>query len=466
MRTTDDTLTVRDGCLWFEDCRVEQLADQYGTPLFVLSEAKIRANARTYLTALARHWIGAEVNVLPSIKANYLLAVRRILSEEGLGCDTFGPGELWAAKQCGVTPSLVSVNGSVKSRELIRDAIEYGARITLDSAAEVPLVREEARKLGRRARVRVRIRPDYSALNEASDFDEDGATVYELATRYKPGVPTAELLALGPELLSAPELELTGLMGHIGRHRSDAEFWRKAIGAIVHLIGIVSREWGWTPKEVDIGGGFATTRDPTARLHERHAGRPPAPPIAEYCEMVAQATADALRAEAIDPAGITLEIEPGRSMFADTGLHLTRVRNVKREHTGELLRTWVETDTTEMFLTDGVMEHNRFTPIVCRAPDNPAVQTADMVGMSCQFDIIVPDAPLPEVAAGDVLALPDAGAYLEGSATNFNALPRPATVLVNGDRSEIIKRAETVADVFARDVVPARLIHPSPLVRA
>ena len=119
--------------------------------------------------------------------------------------------------------------------------------------------------------------------------------------------------------------------------------------------------------------------------------------------------------------------------------------------------TWIETDTSETFLPDVNLERNRWTVCVAGRANGPATIVADVVGISCGFDVIVPAAELPEVRAGEVLAFIDTGAYQDANATNFNALPRPATVLVTGDQAELVKRAETVEDVFARDRIPPRL---------
>jgi diaminopimelate decarboxylase len=158
----------------------------------------------------------------------------------------------------------------------------------------------------------------------------------------------------------------------------------------------------------------------------------------------------------MDPQGKVLEVEPGRSLFADVGIHLATVRNLKTQ-TSPIRWSWVETDTTEMFLLDSIVEHSRWTTIVAGKADAPETQTADLVGISCGFDVLVHQASLPTVETGDVLAFLDTGAYQEACANNFNALPRPATILVHGREAEVIKRAETVEDVFRRDVVPRRL---------
>jgi diaminopimelate decarboxylase len=199
-------------------------------------------------------------------------------------------------------------------------------------------------------------------------------------------------------------------------------------------------------------------RDPTGRLIGRIADehRETAPPVADYADAIARPLAARLRSHGIEPDGIALEVEPGRGMFADAGIHLTTVHNVKHE-AEPLPWTWVETDTSEMFLLDSLVEHNLWQCVAATRMDDPAVGPVDVVGRSCGFDLIVPDANLPAVADGDLLAFLDTGAYQDASATNFNAMPRPASVLVRDDSVTLIKRAETVEDVFGRDVVPDRL---------
>ena len=154
--------------------------------------------------------------------------------------------------------------------------------------------------------------------------------------------------------------------------------------------------------------------------------------------------------------GKTLEVEPGRSLYADAGIHLATVRNVKRE-ADRVPPRWVETDTTEMFLPDLLIEHNRWITLLATRADSSPAEPVDVVGMSCGFDMLGRDVLLPEVKPGDVIAFLDTGAYQDASSSNFNALPRPATVLVCDDTAEVVKRAETVADVFRRDIVPERL---------
>jgi diaminopimelate decarboxylase len=350
------------------------------------------------------------------------------------------------------------VNGSAKSPELLERAIAARARVTLDSVREIELVREIARRLDLRATVRFRMRPDYAELTQPSEFVEEGVPIRAFAQAYKPGIPTADLLEAGPAALAAPELDVSGVHVHLGRHHHATEVWRGMVRGFASCLAELSSAWGgWAPREIDLGGGFASPRDPTGRALQRGAGRPDrGPGIEDYAEALTSTLREELASHGIDARGIVLEVEPGRAISADAGIHLATVVNVKRE-AGREPERWVELDTTEAFLADVNIEHDRFVTLVANRAGVPAAESVDVVGMSCGFDVLGTSVSLPEVGPGDVLAFLDTGAYQDATSSNFNALPRPATVLVCEDAAEVVKRAETIEDVFRRDVVPARL---------
>jgi diaminopimelate decarboxylase len=450
----DECLSIADGRLQIEGCDAAALAERFGTPLSVISEDHLRRNARRFTRALQAAWPEGPARALPSIKANYTLALRCALTQEGLGCDVFGPAELHAALAGGVPPQLISVNGTGKTRALLEQAVTAGARVTLDSLRELDLVRAVARDLGRRAQVRFRMRPRYLELQQRSDFSQ--VSVYETAQEYKPGIPTEELIAAGRDAVSAPELEVLGLMSHLGRHRNDLATWRAYAASAGETVAELVAAWdGWQPAELDLGGGYAAPRDPNIWVH----GGDIAKPLAPAAEDVVEALAAGLRAGIagrVPLAGVTLEIEPGRALHADTGVHLTRVVNLKQQRE-PLTWRWVETDTTEMFLLDLLVEHCQFPVVAASRMDEPAAGPVDVVGCSCGFDVLARQVRLPAVELADTLAFLDTGAYEDGCAANFNALPRPAIVLVTGTEAEVVRRAETIEDVFARDFVPERL---------
>jgi diaminopimelate decarboxylase len=255
-------------------------------------------------------------------------------------------------------------------------------------------------------------------------------------------------------------------------------------------VGELSRAWGgWRPRELDIGGGMPSPRDPhneemarseflltaagypfmvgARRLGEEsyhrmmgrlvpaltgHKVRREPPTVEEYAATICSTLRRELTQEGVDLAGMRLQLEPGRSLYGDTGIHLTRVKKVKRQ-SEPIPYAWVLLDTTYFFLAGGVLEHNRHPFVVADDVDGEPSLAADLVGHSCFADQIVLGAHLPEVEEGDVVALLETGAYQESSASNFNALPRPASVLVSGTDARVVKRAETVNDVYARDVV-------------
>ncbi len=456
-RKLDDCLSVRDGALQIEECAAEELAHRFGTPLYVVSEDQLRRNARRFLDAFDGRWPGAFL-LLPSIKANSALALRRILTEAGTGCDVFGPNELEAALRTGTEPGTISLNGAMKDEALLERAIESGVRITLDSRAELERSAAVAARLGRRAQVRFRCRPELAGMDGPSEMSPDGLSIRDAVQRYKAGIPSEDLFAIPEAQVRDPNLDVSGLMLHLGRHSADPALWSAGIEALAGILERLRGAWGgWIPRELDLGGGFPAPRDPFGRrLPQRREAPPRSPGIDEYAATICSALAASLDRLAIAAEGIQLEIEPGRALYADAGIHLATVGNVKRQ-TEPMPLTWVETDSSDAYLADVNLEFNRWTCLAVADAAAPATIVADVTGRTCALDVIVADAELPPVEVGDVLAFLDTGAYQDASASNFNALPRPGTALVCGDLAELIRRHETIEDVFGRDLIPERL---------
>lgn len=443
-----------------ESVAAAELAKRFGTPLFVTSEKQLRANVGEWREAMAKAWSHGPTRVLVSLKANPSVALRRILTEEGAGCDVFGAAEFQIALDAGVPPGLISVNGSTKSRDLIVRAIAAGARLTVDSVQELATAAEVARSAGVRPHVRVRLRPDLTDVATTSEFTTAEA-LGAVADAYKPGIPIDELLEALPALDLAG-VDLAGVHAHLGRHTASTEPFRLHARRLAGLIVRLSEALGgWTPREVDVGGGYSFAGDPTGL-----ALRPPpdeTPTPARYAAAIVEGLVEGLRHGGIGVDGIALEVEPGRAVYGSAGLHLATVLNVKRQ-TVPVPRTWVACDSSEVFLSDTMWEHSRWQP-VCVEPVSGDPEEVDVTGISCGFDTITPGAILPSgIAEGDVIAFLATGAYEEALAGNFNAIARPASVLVNGGDAELIRRRETLHDVTRRERVPARLRGPRPTV--
>ncbi|MCB0871374.1 MAG: VOC family protein [Solirubrobacterales bacterium] len=451
----DEMLSVREGSLFVEGCRADDLAARFGTPLHVVSEDQLKRNADRFESAFGGRWPGPLL-LLPSIKANGSLALRRILTLAGAGCDVFGPGEFEAALRTGTPPELISLNGPMKTQGLLERAIRLGARITLDDIGELEIAAAASSAVDRRAKVRLRIRPELSGQRSVSEMSPAGDSIHEAFKRYKAGIPTEDILAL--ESID-PGLELCGLHFHIGRHSADPEVWVEAVADLIGIIEALRERFeGFSPTELDIGGGFPVPRDPFGRLlpQRREAAEDPAPGPAEFAAAICPALEKGLASIGVDPASVRLELEPGRSIYGDAGIHLASVGNVKRQ-SGTSPMTWVETDSSDAYLPDVNLEFNRWLCLAVDQPLAPPTIKADVTGRTCALDVIVPDAELPEVEAGDLLAFLDTGAYQDAGSHNFNSLPRPGTVLVSGTGAEMIRRHETIEDVFSRDIIPGRL---------
>ena len=450
-------LSVRDGRLYVEELACVELAARFGTPLYVMSETRLRSNVRRLGAALAAGWPFGEARLLPSIKANPTLATRAVLTSEGVGCDTFGETELEAALRAGVPPALISVNGASKSAALIGRAVAAGARVTLDSGRELPVAEKAAADAGTSARVRIRLRPRLDGVEAPSDFASDGTSIREVFQSYKAGVPIDDAVALGRAALESRHVELVGVHAHLARQTADVSLWRAQIGSFADLLAELSASWGgWLPAEIDVGGGWPFPMDPVGRRPVQARARPRPADAAEYARAVAESLAGALRDRGLAREGMLLEAEPGRAVYADAGLHLATVTNVKKQRDPDR-RCWVETDTSEVFMLDTTLESALFPVVSATRADAEPALLADVTGISCNFDVIAPAVAVPEVAPGEVIAFLQTGAYQEAAAANFNGLPRPATVLVCGATAEVVKRRETIEDVLGRDIVPERL---------
>jgi diaminopimelate decarboxylase len=244
---------------------------------------------------------------------------------------------------------------------------------------------------------------------------------------------------------------------HLARQTADVSLWRAQIGSFADLLAEMSASWGgWLPAEIDVGGGWPSRLDPVGRRAAQARTRPLPADAADYARAVAESLAGALRDRGLAREGMLLEAEPGRAVYADAGLHLATVTNVKKQRDPGP-RCWVETDTSEVFMLDTTLENALFPVVSATRADAEPTVLADVTGISCNFDVIAPAVRVPDLAPGEVIAFLETGAYQEASAANFNGLPRPATVLVCGATAEVVKRRETMEDVLGRDIVPQRL---------
>lgn len=436
------------GVLTIGGIAADHLVSEFGSPLFVISEDTVRQNFRNVRRAFSERW-PASVNVMYAIKANNNLAVRAIISEEGGGGDCFGAGELYATFQGGADPALIAMNGSLKTPEEIDEAVRRGVTINIDAESEINLIRDAAHKHGVRAKVMIRLK----VLNEyfqnvGSDYmgvpDEVGIFSRIREMKFGFGLETAATLTR--RLADISEVDHVGFHYHVGRYslRKDviAELYAGFAKAVVKL----HEETGFWPRIIDIGGGIPRQRDPESRtLSLNQIG------INDYADIVCKALLGTL-AETGMPTP-SLWLEPGRYIIGNASVLLTTIGTVKRD----IERVWMNVDASTNLLMRIDTSGSRYHILPATGMNRSFDEDALIVGATCIPSVFSPNQHVPNLEPGDVFAVLDTGMYSETTSTQFNGIPRPATVLVKDGNAELIKARETVEDVFRLHQIPSRL---------
>lgn len=431
-----------DGVLSVAGLDVVALAEQVGTPAYVLDEEDFRTRARAFLDEFAAAFDEgrglAGLDVYYAGKAFLCRQVARWVADEGLSLDVCSGGELAVAMAVGFPPERIGMHGNNKSLAEIETALEYGVgRIVLDSYDEIERVAEVARRLGVPARVMVRVTVGVEAHTHEyiATAHEDQKFGFSLA-----GGHAAKAVAA---VLAHDQLDFLGLHSHIGSQIFDTAGFEVAARRVMGLHAQISRDHDITPPEVDLGGGFgiAYTSEHTP-LSATSLGEQMAVIVRRECEL--------------DGVPVPrLSIEPGRAIVGPSTFTLYEVGTVKDvELDRGLKRAYVS--------VDGGMSDNVRTALynadysatlASRRSDAPPMLSR-IVGKHCESgDIVVMDEYLPgDIRPGDLVAVPGTGAYCRSLSSQYNHVPRPPVVAVRDGVARVIVRRETVDDLLALDV--------------
>ncbi len=401
-----ESIHYRDGTLCCDDVPLDAIADAVGTPVYVYSAARIRANAARLQAAFAP--LGAAVHY--SLKANANLAIIRLLAALGLGMDAVSAGEIHRALRAGVAAERIVFAGVGKTPAELAYALEAGVGwINVESQAELHLLDRLAAQRGARPRVALRLNPGVSAR-----------THHHIATGHagaKFGIATSTVAAILAQRGATPHVRIEGLHVHIGSQLGSVDETLTAVREAQTLA-----EPYPDLRTLNIGGGF-----PVA-YQDGDEYPPP------------EAFAEALRPYL---AGWQVKLEPGRSIVADAGLLLVSVLYVK--HQGGSRFVIVDGSMTELIRPALYSAQHPIAPL--RAA--PATESAIVAGPVCESaDILHRDAMLPALSAGDRLAILVAGAYGMSMASNYNQRVRPPEVLVEGASWRVVRRRETWDDLL------------------
>jgi diaminopimelate decarboxylase len=411
-----ETATVMGGELTVGGLEASTLAEEFGTPLVVFCERTMLDQAREYRAA------APDARVLYSLKAFQNLALLRLFAAEGLGADVSTLGELTFALRAGIPPERIVVHGNNKSDEELAAAAEAGAGlVVLDALDEV----DRAASAGVQ-RVLVRATPGIDAeTHDAIKTAHHGS---------KFGLPPEQALE-AIDRGRAAGLDVAGLHVHIGSQLLELGAARMTVDWLAGFAAECRARLDWTPEVVDLGGGLGI----------QYVTGEPAPSVAHFVETLRTRIEQAW--ELHDLRLPELVMEPGRSLIGRAGLTLYRVGAVKQA-----------TETTIYVAIDGGMSDNprpqlygaRYSALLANRADEPADGSYCVCGKHCESgDVLIERVELPEPRRGDLLAVPATGAYTLGMGSNYNSVPRPAAVLVANGEAQVIRRRETIDDLFA-----------------
>jgi len=396
----------------------EALAEEHGTPLVVLCEETVRANARALRAAL-----GHDGRVFFGTKAFPNVALLRMLHEEGIGADVASEGELAFARRAGLDGERLVVHGNNKDEAFLRGAAASGAPVVLDAADEAGLAAAAGV-----ARVLVRV-----TLGVDADTHEAIRTGHHGS---KFGLPPMQARTVVGEALDLG-LDVLGVHVHVGSQLADFDAQAETIVRLAGFVASCRDELGWTAQVADLGGGFGI----------RHH---PADEVPEAVDLAASAASTARLA--FVEAGLPkpeIWLEPGRSLVGRAGVTLYRVGSVKRLSE----RTWVAIDGGMSDNPRPQLYDARYTALSATRVDEPVDEVVSVAGMHCESgDVLIDDVALPSPRRGDLLAVPATGAYTLAMASNYNGVPRPAAVLVRDGSARVIRARETVADLLSHEV--------------
>jgi len=420
-----EAFQYRDGELYCEDVPVRRLAEEYGTPLWVYSQAKLLHEFGAIRDAFAE----AEPVICYSVKANSNLSILKLLGEAGSSFDVVSGGELYRVQQAGADPTKVVFAGVGKTDDEIRAALQ--AKILMfnvESEGELDAISAVAAELGCVAPVALRLNPDIDAKTHAK------TTTGKRGNKF--GMDIERHNELAAKVLADPHLELRGIHMHLGSPiltTDPYEAAAKKARDVVRQLRAEGHETNW----INLGGGFGLS----------YKGNE-APPASTYADVILPYVRE---------AECRLALEPGRSICGNAGVLVSQVIFTKHEGGKQfVIQDAAMNDLVRPAMYDSF---HRIWPVSPRVPapadyeaEIEGCQPVDVVGPVCESgDCLAKDRWLPEIHRGEYLSTFSAGAYGTVMSSNYNSRPRGAEVLVDGEQARLIRRRETYHDLIAAE---------------
>jgi diaminopimelate decarboxylase len=417
-----------DQALMIGGVDVRDLAQEYGTPLYVYDEDDFRSRCREFVSAFS------DGDVYYAGKAFLCTEIARWVAEEGLGLDVCSGGELAVAVHAGFPAERITFHGNNKSTAELKKALEVGVgHIVLDSFEEIARLGYLAKEAGKRPKVMIRVTTGVEAHTH-----EFIATAHD---DQKFGFARETALEAVRRVHDLEELELVGLHSHIGSQIFDTDGFELAARRVMDLLLAIHDEHGIELPELDLGGGYGIAYlDGDDPLDPKHIADNLRGIISRACR-------------ARDLAVPRLTVEPGRIIAGPGGITVYEVGTVKPL---DGLRTYVSVDGGMSDNIRTALYGAEYTSVLASRRSEATPMLSRLVGKHCESgDMVVRDLWLPEdVAPGDLVAVAATGAYCRSLANNYNHVPKPAVVAVRGGRAKLILRRETEEDLLRLEVSP------------
>ncbi len=422
------TAEMKNDHLVIGGCDSVALAEEFGTPLYVFDEFSLRRRCAEFLEEFRQSY--PDTTVIYASKAFTTKAMALLIKEEGLGLDVVSGGEMGIARSVDFPMNRVYFHGNNKSAEELKLALQWGVgRIVVDNFYELEMLRKIAGDGSTDILLRLSpgIDPHTHQYNTTGTVD----------SKFGFTMSTWEEAVIGS--MAASNLNLVGLHFHLGSGIFEVEPYQKGIEVVLEFVAAMKRKHDFKLKELDVGGGFGV----------QYTLDSEPPPIVAFAELIASELT--YRCRALELAPPKLVIEPGRAIVAQAGVALYRVGVIK-DIPG--VRRYVAVDGG---MGDNIRQalygalHEALLANRVSANEGGKVTVA---GKFCESgDILIRDINLPPVAAGDILAVADCGAYCLPMASNYNATFRPAVVMVRDGKARLIRRRETLEDLTRCDLI-------------
>jgi diaminopimelate decarboxylase len=413
-------------------CDVVDLAEEFGTPLYLFDESTLRQKCREFKDEFCKYY--PDTLVIYASKAFLNRASALIFKEEGLGLDVVSGGELSIAQSVDFPLDKVYFHGNNKTPEELNLALDLRlGRIVVDNFYELELLNRLAKERGTNQDILLRLNPGVDP--HTHQYTTTGTT----ESKFGFALATGQAEEAVNQASSASNVNLLGLHFHLGSPVSELQPYELAIELVLGFARGMSQKFSFDLGEFDIGGGFAVPYTTNSRV----------PTIGEYARAIT-GNLDSLISE-LGLSRPRLIIEPGRAIVGQAGVALYKVGAVK-EIQG--IKKYVCVDGGISDNIRPALYGAKYEALVANKALEPERDTVTIAGKLCESgDILAKDVNLAAVRPGDIIAIPVCGAYSIPMASNYNALPRPAIVMVKEGRARLIRRRETYEDLMRLDLI-------------